>query len=408
MSNPLAIAAVTATLRNLIMEVTADLPDAQVTAKPPHKARNSNDNGNQLNLFLYQTALNAAWQQKKGSNRVNVDEMGKPPLALNLYYLLTAYGKNDEDILSHRLLGQAMSILHDRGAFSADEIKAALPGNDLYEQVEQVRITPQPLSLEELSKLWNNFQTSYGISVAYQVSVVLISSQRRAATTLTVGQRQPSDRSSLSQSSPIPSYPTLTELQLPNQQVSVQPSDILNLRGHHLDGDRVVIRFRSVGLKEVRTMSPRLEGNGTSLKVQLPATPTPATGWLIGWYAVAVIVSRAGKPELTTNELPFSLAPRILAIAPKRARQDSNGHVTLTLTCSLPVLPEQQAVLLLGEWEIPAQSHPVTTDTLTFVIPAIPPGEYPAYLRVDGIDSLPTPYPIALLPSSESQEVSIR
>jgi hypothetical protein len=174
MSNPLAIAAVTASFRNLLMGVTADLPDAQVTAKPPHKARNSNENGNQLNIFLYQTALNAAWQQKKGANWSQVGKMVKPSLALNLYYLLTAYGKNDEDILSHRLLGQAMSILHNHGVFTADEIKAALPGNDLYEQLEQVRITPQPLSLEELSKLWNNFQTVYSISVAYQVSVVLI------------------------------------------------------------------------------------------------------------------------------------------------------------------------------------------------------------------------------------------
>jgi hypothetical protein len=46
----------------------------------------------------------------------------------------------------------------------------------LHEQVERVRITLQPLTLEEVAKLWNVFQTPYRISVAYEVSVVLIES----------------------------------------------------------------------------------------------------------------------------------------------------------------------------------------------------------------------------------------
>ena len=47
-----------------------------------------------------------------------------------------------------------------------------------HEQIERVRITPQPLSVDELSKLWTAFQTHFRISAAYQVSVVLIESTR--------------------------------------------------------------------------------------------------------------------------------------------------------------------------------------------------------------------------------------
>jgi hypothetical protein len=42
-----------------------------------------------------------------------------------------------------------------------------------------VRVTLQPLSLEEMSRLWSTFQTQYRLSVAYEVSVVLIDSARR-------------------------------------------------------------------------------------------------------------------------------------------------------------------------------------------------------------------------------------
>ena len=44
-----------------------------------------------------------------------------------------------------------------------------LRDSDLQDQVERVRITAQPLSLEEMSKLWMTFQTQYRISAAYEV-----------------------------------------------------------------------------------------------------------------------------------------------------------------------------------------------------------------------------------------------
>ncbi|MEO0376496.1 MAG: DUF4255 domain-containing protein [Cyanobacteria bacterium P01_A01_bin.17] len=175
MSNPLAIATVTATLRHLLTQVTADLPDATVTARAPQKARRGDDLSNQLNVFLYQTAPNAAWQGKQ-SQRLsqNSGAVGLSPLALNLYYFVTAYGRDDDDIQSHRLLGQAMSILHRHTVLESEEIKAALPGNTLYQQVEPIRIVPEALTPEEFTRLWSMFQAPYAISAAYQVSVILI------------------------------------------------------------------------------------------------------------------------------------------------------------------------------------------------------------------------------------------
>src|SRR6516225_3010750 len=108
MSNTFTIAAVTATLRHLLDQgLTTVLPGAKVTIRPPDKAR-ENVTGNQINLFLYHTLPNAAWR-----NTGLPVTPSASPLALNLYYLLSAYGQDedDSDPASHRLLGQAMRIL---------------------------------------------------------------------------------------------------------------------------------------------------------------------------------------------------------------------------------------------------------------------------------------------------------
>ena len=66
-----------------------------MTTLPLDKARGNNNN-NQLNLFLYQIARNAAWSNRDIPQQVKPGETGVPPLALNLYYLVTAYGRDDD------------------------------------------------------------------------------------------------------------------------------------------------------------------------------------------------------------------------------------------------------------------------------------------------------------------------
>src|SRR6266704_5678193 len=105
MSNPRAIAAVTATLRHildgtmrsLLQHVYSDDTELQnilITTKPPDKARDDQNN-DQLNLFLYQVLPNAAWRNMDIPQHLRSGETGIPPLALNLYYMLTAYGKDN-------------------------------------------------------------------------------------------------------------------------------------------------------------------------------------------------------------------------------------------------------------------------------------------------------------------------
>lgn len=403
MSNSLAIAAVTATLRNLLTPgLTAELPSATVTTMPLDEARDGN--GNQVNLFLYQTMLNAAWRTMDMPGQVKPGETGQPPLALNLYYLITAYGQDDDDTLSHRLLGRAMSILHDHPLLGAAEIEAALPDNDLHEQVERVRITPEPMSVDEMSKVWMTFQTQYRISAAYQVAVVLIESTRPAKTPLPVLTRGPGDEGVAAQPDLTPPFPTLEAVGLPNQQPSARLGDDLTISGHHLGGDSVVVRFMNPRLTAAIEVPPLPGPISTEITVQLPDDPA---NWPAGFYTLAAVISRAGQADRTTNELPFALAPRITTAPPITVARNAAGDASITLTCSPQVRSAQRAALLLGDREVLAQSHPVQTDTLTFLVTAAPVGEHYIRLRIDGVDSLLVKRDIAPPVFDETQKVTI-
>ena len=180
------------------------------------------------------------------------------------YYLITAYGEGNDQTKAQQLLGKAMSVLHDHPLLGSEEIKKAtetnVAGSNLHEQIERVRITPHPLSLEEMSKMWTMFQTQYRISAAYEVSVVLIESTlptRAALPVLTRGKDDAGVQTLLGKSpllsevhvpltgkfDPSIVTPTAQGIQLVKALPSAQPGDELALLGQRLAGDYVRVVF---------------------------------------------------------------------------------------------------------------------------------------------------------------------
>lgn len=407
MSNSLAIAAVTKTLLNLITHGVPDLPNQKVTTLPPEKARKTSED--QLNIFLYHTPLNAAWQNMDMPRQIRQGETGQPPLALNLHYLITGYGKDDDDILGQQWLGKAMSILHDHPVLGAQEIKDALAASGLQDQIERVRITPQSMSSDEMSKLWTAFQAPYRISVAYQVDVVLIESTRPALTPLPVLARGQDDTGATAQADLIPPFPAIEdirrvdpvngELQSMERRLSFELDDKFAILGHHFgleEGDMSKVTLT------VRLSTPRLEkpkdlavaaGDSTDQQIMVKIPKAPAE-FPAGFYTVSVLVTPNGKPEetRTTNEWALLLAPQITSGMPLPAVArvniaDGLGQATINLTCTPEVRPEQRVALALGALEVPADPHAAQTDALTFIAKKIGAGTFRVRLRVDGVDS---------------------
>jgi hypothetical protein len=100
--------------------------------------------------------------------------------------------KRDSEIL----LGAAMQLLHQTPVLTSETIrtaldnfspkkskvqsqpvKVALSASQLADQLQQIKITPQFLSFEDMSKLWSALQARYRPSVCYQVSAVVIGQQ---------------------------------------------------------------------------------------------------------------------------------------------------------------------------------------------------------------------------------------
>ena len=155
MSDYRAMAAVTATLRNLLQTgIESVVGGFTVTTRDLDRAR-ANNTGNQLNLFLYHVVLNSSWRNQEMPRQAPAGDLAQPPLALDLFYLLTAYEADsaEPNVIDHQILGRAMVLLHDHPLLGATEIDNALAGTGLQNQFERIRITPQPLSLEEISKL---------------------------------------------------------------------------------------------------------------------------------------------------------------------------------------------------------------------------------------------------------------
>jgi hypothetical protein len=394
MSTYLAIAAVTTALRDLLdAEIKVVDTNSQVTMQPPDKTANDK---NKLNLFLFNVSVNAALRtMPELSVRVRPGETALPPLALDLYYLLSAYGTGQPhvwDDRGHRLLGRAMSFLHDHAVLLREDLQTALADAGVHEQVERVRVTLQPLSLEEMSKLWTTFQTQYRLSVAYCVSVVLIESDEPARTPLPVLSIGPDDRGVQSQPDLTPPLPTLTGIVLPawssepvggllpEQRPSAELGNTLTLRGLHLDGLDVEVIFSHPRLEEPNVLAPKPDATARALEVTVPDQPAD---WPAGVYTVSVALIRSGQRHMT-NGLPLVLSPRILTRTPA-----STGATdfSVTITFTPQVHSGQHVALLFGSRELLPSAFAPPTGTLSFPVQGAEPGVYPLRLRVDGADS---------------------
>jgi hypothetical protein len=138
--------------------------------------------GSRLTLYLYRVAPNSHLRNAERQEQTP-DRERPPPLALDLYYLLTAHqstgGTNDtaETTEQHRVLGRAMQVIQDNALLRGSDLVGSLAGGP------DLAVTMADQSLEETVSVWNTFgEEPYEPSVAYLVTPVLIDSAREETT----------------------------------------------------------------------------------------------------------------------------------------------------------------------------------------------------------------------------------
>lgn len=196
MSSALAIAATTFLLKDLLdnrliaQGLTSSLGEVSVTALPPDRVPVGAEERSQLNLFLYRITPYTGWRGGRVGNDAANGRVAAaaPPLALDLHYLLAAYGEHD--FHAELLLGVAMQVLHQTPVLSAATIqsvlttgvsagsssplRAALAAASVNDGGAGVTIEPEFLSNEETSKLWSALQARYRPSASYKVSAIVL------------------------------------------------------------------------------------------------------------------------------------------------------------------------------------------------------------------------------------------
>jgi hypothetical protein len=412
MSNFLAIATATATLKNLLydtakedvsdhhIEMTTGRPDGAITPTTDAK----------LNIYLYQVTPNTALRNKDlPTRRADGTTLQPARVALDLHYMIIFYG-DENNYVPQRLLGSVVRTLHAQPFLSRDRIRLAialgpsfLATSNLADEVELVKFTPLHLSLEELSKIWSVFfQIPYTLSVAYQGSVVLIesddASQRslpvRASNIYTVQFHQPVIERIVSQ--------------VGENEPIVADSTLLII-GKRLQGDVTLIRIGGVDLP----LSPP-DVSETQLRLPLSTVADLRAGVQGLQIVHQMLMGSPPVPHLgvESNVGAFVLRPTIkstggdfdITISNLQGSGDEARSADVTVNVQPAIGRTQRVTLLLNEanppGDRPARAYtfdapprnqpgsPEASNTIIFSIWGVRAGTYLVRIQVDGAESL--------------------
>lgn len=386
MSNHYAIATVTATLQHLLDQaVGTDLPGARASmVSPDSGTAGLADPG--VNIFLYQVSANGAWRNEDLPTRSSDSRMlQRARVGIDLHYLFTFYGA-DAQFEPQRVLATVVRELHTKPVLTRPQIEDALTAypslalSNLATQIELVKFTQMPISLEELSKLWSVFfQTTYHLSMVYQGTVVLLDSEDSFSSALPVRAR----------------HLYAKTLRVPLIESIVAASDDsdpilagsnLRIRGEQLWDDTVNVFIDGGPVTAVTA----------NTDTEITVTPQPLAA---GVHGIVVDHPRLmGKPKVAHKGVKSAIFPFVLAPSINKTLGAYDIHLTgpdVKVTVDPVVGKDQQVALLLNElvtvdphsYTFVAPTRAADTDTLTFTTVGVAPGTYLVRIQVDGADS---------------------
>lgn len=152
--------------------------DTQVSALIDNESRISLESpadltGNdsvRLSIYLYRIVEDAS-TKNRFAVQGNGAQLRKPPLSLDLYYLVTPLvGLPREQQI---VLGKVMQVLYDRAILEGSDLVGSLATAS-----EELRVILNPSTLEETARVWQALEMSYRLSVCYTVRVAMVDSTR--------------------------------------------------------------------------------------------------------------------------------------------------------------------------------------------------------------------------------------
>lgn len=130
-----------------------------------------------LSIWLYRInrdehVLNAPPQ------RVDLNRIRRTPLPIRLHYLITPIVEGalySGPELEQTILGKVLQVLYDHPKQRGSDLQGSdFEGTDI-----ELHTRLEPLSLEEITRVWDALESSYQLSVSYEVSVIEIESAQQ-------------------------------------------------------------------------------------------------------------------------------------------------------------------------------------------------------------------------------------
>lgn len=386
MSDFRALAAVTLSLQDILQTAVNPLGANTRTGRPERPS--SSTSGPIVNIFLYQVAPNPQWRNSDvPTRRSDGTIVQRPRTALDLYYILSMFGDESEQV-PELLLGAVVAALTATPSPLAPTGIVQRPGGPFSPRAELVQAPGPPsyvpiaLTLDELSKLWTMFQIPYALSAVYKASAVLIDSIVEMP-----GPVLPVRRMALTVS-PSTDRPRIDAIE--PTAIDDAAGTSFAIRGAGLGGDGTSVRLTSPVSGAEVTVPPA----GTlpdGLTVDLPA------GLSAGTVAVKVIRT-SPIATLDSNAAALMLRPRIDGVPSYTADSPSLPQPAILVPVSPAVVTGQRVELYLDSTAATSPSEPPTgysvayrasveTRRLVFSAAGVPSGKYLVRIAVDGAGS---------------------
>lgn len=421
MANGFALPALSHVLRKLLEAAAPDGDQAflgaqgwQVSMLAPDLIKRGDTDAPTLNLFLYQVGQNSGWRNRDARTH---DDRGQriaaPPLALDLRYLITAYG--NKSYQAEALLGHAMLALHDHPVLTRDYIADALtlPGSPetidkqiaasgLAEQVESIRLSFDNMSGDDLSRLWSGLQVGMRPSVSLLATVLLLSSRAKPTTPLPVTARTITT---------VPLRRVLIESVRAKDgaHLPVEPGGTIVIEGQALFDSTLKLLISGIDVTPlIDATAPDHPGSLTlTLPNPLPAKMVAGIQTVELRHGVLIAGEAAPRPLLASNVESFVLRPRVAAAA------QSGGTIRAVLVDFAHEVGERQTIRITLEEvvagnltgkrypAVPPEGNPDAAPPAEAPRPArvnlkrvwaataAPAGEYRVLASIDGVASVP-------------------
>ena len=127
-----------------------------------------------LSVWLYRV-MHDDQRLNDPPRRLNATQLEPPPLPVRLHYLMTPVTneRTGNPETEQLILGKVLQLFHSHPLLRGADLQAEFSGTDV-----ELHARLEPLTLEEITRVWEALEGSYQLSVSYEVSVVNIMSEQ--------------------------------------------------------------------------------------------------------------------------------------------------------------------------------------------------------------------------------------